>query len=387
MDFSAMSIDELTERRAAIAEEIEKPDADLDALEAEARGIKEELETRKAAEAKRVSVRAAVAAGEGETKTKFESEEKHTMTVDEIRSSKEYMNAFANYVKTGKDDECRALFTANAVNPPAGSSGPMPVPTAIEGRIRQAWERSGLLDLVRKTYVRGNLNVGFEISATAAAIHAEGTNAPAEETLTLGVVSLVPQSIKKWIRISDEALDMGGEEFLDYIYDELTYQIVKAAKAELIRLIVAAPATSGANAVGIPAIAGAPGLAIVAEAISLLSDDSENVAVVMNRQTHAQFIAAMAAASYAFDPFDGVTVHYDNTLPVYSAALTTAQPWLIVGDFDGAQMNFPNGEEVKLKFDDLSEAEADLVKIVGRMYVAIGIVAPGHFVKVTGSAT
>lgn len=386
MDFSEMTIEQLNERRAAIASEIDAPDADLDALEGEARAINEELEKRKNAESKRVSIRAAVAAGEGEVKEKIEREERKTMTIEEIRSSKEYINAFANYIKTGKDDECRALFSANAVKHPDGSSGPMPVPTVIEGRIRQAWERSGLLDLVRKTYVRGNLHIGFEISATAAAIHVEGTNAPAEETLTIGVVQLVPASIKKWIRISDEALDMGGEEFLDYIYDELTYQIVKAAKAELIRLIVAAPATSGANSVGVPVISGAPGLDIIAQAIAQLSDDSENVAVVMNRQTHAQFIAAMAAAQYAFDPFDGVTVHYDNTLPVYSASLTAEETWAIVGDFSGAQMNFPNGDEVRIKFDDLSEAQADLVKIVGRMYVAIGVTTPGRFVKINGAA-
>lgn len=385
MDFSEMTVEQLNERRSAIASEIDAPDADLDALEAEARAINEEIEKRKAAEKQRVSIRAAVAAGEGEVKEKIEREERKTMTLEEIRSSKEYINAFANYIKTGKDDECRALLTVNAQNPP-GSSGPLPVPAIVEGRIRQAWERSGLLELVRKTYVRGNLLVGFEISATGAGVHAEGSDAPDEEALTLGVVSMVPASIKKWIRISDEALDMGGEEFLDYIYDELTYQIVKFAKAQLIAYITAAPATSTASAVGVPVISGAPGLAIIAQAIAQLADDSENIAVVMNRQTHAQFIAAMASAGYAFDPFDGVTVHYENTLPVYSASLSANDTWAIVGDFSGAQMNFPNGDEVRVKFDDLSEAESDLVKIVGRMYVAMAITTPGRFCKINGGA-
>ena len=40
--------EELMERRAAISEEINAPDADLDALEQEARAINEELESRKA---------------------------------------------------------------------------------------------------------------------------------------------------------------------------------------------------------------------------------------------------------------------------------------------------------------------------------------------------
>ena len=134
--------------------------------------------------------------------------------------------------------------------------------------------------------------------------------------------------------------------------------------------------------VKMPSVTGAPTLDIVARAVALLSDEAENIAVVMNRQTHAEFIAAIAGNGYLFDPFEGYSVHYDNTLPAYTSA-TAGAAWLIVGDFSGAQFNFPNGEEVKLKFDDLSEAEADLVKIVGRLFVAIGITAPGRFSKVT----
>lgn len=379
MNIKEMTVDELMERRAAIGSELENADADLDALEAEVKSINEELESRKAAETKRNELRNAVAMGDGEVKEKFEKEERKSMTIEEIRSSKEYVNAFADYVKTGDDSECRSLLTKNSnvqANP-----GQVPVPTIIEGRIRTAWERTGLLDLVRKTYVRGNLNVGFELSATAAAVHAEGTDAPAEEVLTLGVVSLIPQSIKKWIRISDEALDLGGEEFLFYIYDEITYQIAKEAKRLLVVAITGAPAASTGTQIGVPVITGAPTLAIVAQAVANLGDDAANIAVVMNRLTHADFIAAIAANGFMFDPFEGYAVHYDNTLPAYSAA-TTGQKWMIVGDFDGAQMNFPNGEDIRLKFDDLTEAQADLVKIVGRMFVAIGITAPGRFVTV-----
>ena len=53
MNFKDMSAEELMERRAAIGQEIEAPDADLDALEQEARAINTELENRKAEEAKR----------------------------------------------------------------------------------------------------------------------------------------------------------------------------------------------------------------------------------------------------------------------------------------------------------------------------------------------
>ena len=92
---------------------------------------------------------------------------------------------------------------------------------------------------VRKAFVKGNLKVGFEISGTDAAVHTEGGDAVAEETLVLGVVNLVPQSIKKWISVSDEALDLRGEAFLDYIYDELAYRIAKKAADLLVAQIEA----------------------------------------------------------------------------------------------------------------------------------------------------
>lgn len=385
MELKDMTIEQLEERRAAIATEIDADGADLDALEEEARSIKEELEARKAeearaAEAKKAEIRAKIAAGAGKVIEKGKKEERTEMNEKEIRNSKEYIDAFANYIKTGDDSECRALLTLNA------TGGQVPVPEYVEGRVRAAWERNGLMDLVTKSYIRGNLKIGFEISATGAVVHTEGAEAPAEETLTLGVVTLVPASIKKWIRISDEAYDLGGQEFIDYIYDELTYQIAKAASNLLISKIVAAPATSTAKAVGVPSVAGDPSdLSVIAQATAQLADDSDDITVVMNRGSHPAFISAMVQANYLYDPFANVRVEYNNSLPVYADAEADAT-WMIVGDFRGAQANFPNGDEIRIKLDDLSEAEADLVKIVGREYVAIDVVKPGAFVKVTKNA-
>lgn len=377
MELKDMSIDELKERRAAIAVEVEAPEADLDALEAEARAIKEELEAREAAEAKRVEIRNAVAEGQGEVIETVKVEERKEMTLEEIRSSKEYIEAFANYIKTDKDDECRALLSTNA------TGGQVPVPTIIEGRIRTAWERNGLMNLVRKTYIRGNLKIGFELSATGAVVHTEGTTAPDEEVLTLGVVEMIPQSIKKWIKISDEAMDMGGEEFLYYIYDEITYQIAKAAQAQLISKITALTASATSTAVGVGVVAGSPSVGIVAQAIGNLSDEASNPVCVMNKATWAQFKAAQYAGQFNVDPFEGLPVHFDSNLPVYSTTGTAGNTWMIVGDFSGAEANFPNGDEIKIKYDDLSLAESDLVKIVGREYVAIGVTKDHMFAKVT----
>ena len=378
MEIKDVTIEQLEERKAQIVEELDNPEADLDALEAEARGIKEEIESRKAEAARKAEIRSAIANGEGETVEKFETvEERKKMTNEEIRSSAEYVEAFANYIKTGKDEECRALLTEIV-------SGTVPVPTIIEGRIRTAWQRNGLMELVRKTYVPGILKVGFELSADPAYIHTEGSTANTEEALTFGVVTMTPASIKKWITISDEALDMGGQEFLFYVYDEITYQIAKKAQSELIGKITALTASATSTAVGVGVVAGTPSVGVVAAAIGTLSDEAANPVVVMNKGTWAQFKAAQYAANYAVDPFEGLAVHFDNNLPVYATTGTAGTAWMIVGDFgQGAQANFPNGDEITLKYDDLSLAERDLVKVVGREYVGLGIVADHAFCKVT----
>ena len=370
------SIDELLERRTAIASEIETDGADLDALEAEARSINDELERRKAVELEKAELREKVADGEGE-KIKNFIEENHTMTNEEIRASHEYNVAYANYIKTGKDDECRALLTELV-------SGTVPVATYVADRISTAWNKLGIMALVKKTYVKGILKVGFEKSATAATVHTESTTAVAEETLELGAVELSPVSIKKWISVSDEALDLSGEAFLDYIVDELTYQIAKKAQALLISKISALTTTIATNAVSVGKIAANPAMGTVAQALGTLSDDAANPVCVMNKGTWAQFKAAQYSGKFAADPFEGCDVFFDNTLPV--ASTTTTDVYMIVGDFGvGAQANFPNGEEITIKRDDLSLAEKDLVKFVGRQYVGMGVIADKAFCLVGGA--
>ena len=377
MELKDKTIEELEARKAEIAAEIENDDADLDALEEEVRAIKEELEARKAAEAKKAEIRSAVAMGEGVTVEKIEPEVKKMPTNEEVRNSKEYIDAYANYIKTDKDAECRALLTENG-------SGQVPVPTFVEGIVRTAWEREGIMSRVRKSYARGNLKVGFEISGSDASLHTEGGAAVAEEALVLGVVTLTPISIKKWISLSDELIDMRGEEFLRYIYDEITYRIAKKAADELIAKIQAAGTVSTTTAPGIPKITEATiGLGTIAKAIANLSDDASNPVIMMNKLTWGAFKAAQAAGNYGYDPFEGLPVEFNNTITAYSAA-STGDTYVIVGDLgQGALANFPAGDGVTIKYDENTLMTSDLVRILGRQYVGVGVVAPGAFVKVT----
>lgn len=381
MEINEMTIEQLEERKNQIAAELDSPEADLDALESEARSIKEELERRKAEEEKRSAIRDAVAAGNGTVTKTFDKEEKKTMTIDEIRSMPSYMDAYANYIKTGRDTECRAILTDNAGNI-TGKDGPVPVPVIVDDIVRTAWERDEIARRLRRTFFRGNLKVAFELSADPAVIHAEGSGAVAEENLQIGIINMVPQTIKKFVRISDEAITMGGEAFLRYIYDELTYQIIRKVVATAVTAVAGAGTTSSANAIGVPKVAVAPSLTAVGTAFANLSDEAANNVVIMNKLTHANFLAAQAAGNFALDPFMNMPVLYNNTLPAYDSA-SAGDVYAIVGDLSGVQANYPEGDGVAIKYDNLSEAEADMVKIVGRQYVAVALTAPGRFVNLT----
>lgn len=376
MELKDMTIEAMEERKTQIVAELDTEGADLDALESEMRAINEEMEARKAAEAKKAEVRAMVAQGEGDVVKKIESEERKMPTIEETRNSKEYINAFAEYIKSEDPSECRSILTTNA-------SGTIAVPDLVYDIVKTAWEKEGIMSRVRKSYVQGNLKVGFERSASGAVVHTEGDGAVSEETLVLGTVSLVPQSIKKWISISDEALDLRGEAFLEYIYDELTYQIAKKAANQVIAKIEACGTQSTTDAVAVPVITSTQvSVDLVAQALAKLSDEAANPVVILNKATWGEFKKAQYANKFNTDPFEGLEVLFNNTIESFTAA-TTGVTYAIVGDLGhGALANFPNGEEIEIKVDDKTKMEYDLVRILGREFVGLGIVANDAFVKI-----
>lgn len=368
---------------APLAETAEQ--ADIDAREKELEAIAEE---RASLEAKKAALEAEERAADAVHSNPAQAEEiinqrgEKEMTNEEIRNSKEYINAYANAIRNKDDDfkECRALLTENATN------GTVPVPDVVYEIIKNAWEREGIMRRVRKMYVKGNIKVGFEISADGAVVHTEGGAAVSEESLVLGTVEIIPSSIKKWISCSDEALDIGlgdGERFLEYIYDELTYRIAKKAVDELLALIVAADVTATATAVGLPVItASTISVGLTAQAMASLSDQAGNPIIVMNKATWGAFKAAQYANKFSVDPFEGLEVEFNNTIPSFDAA-TTGDTYMIVGDFaEGAIANFPNGEDITIKVDDKTLMAQDLVRILGRQYVGLGIIGPNAFVRV-----
>lgn len=379
-----MTIEEVEVRASEIVKEIEAGEvteerlAELDTESVEIEERKAELK-KVAAEAK--EVREAVAEDKvvaEEVKDVIKEERK--MTNKEVCATKEYRDAFANYIRTGDDKECRALLTENV-------SGDVPVASIIYDIVKNSWEKEGIVARIKKAYVKGNLRVGFEISADGAFIHTEGqsVSSASAENLVLGTVNIVASNIKKFIYVSDEVID--STDFLNYVYDELVYQIAKKLADQVIAKIEACGTVSTNTPsmnVAVPKITEASiALNTIANAIAQLSDQAADPVIIMNKATFASFKAVQAAGSYGYDPFEGLPVLFNNTIAAYSAA-TTGVTYAIVGDLgEGMLANFPNGEDIKIKLDDLSQAESDLVKIVGRQYVGVEVVGPKSFVKIT----
>ena len=295
----------------------------------------------------------------------------------EIRNTPEYIQAYAEYIRSGDSRECRALLSENATN------GQIQVPDLVDEVVRTAWNRDGMMALVKKTYLKGNLRVAFEISGDEAVNHTEGSGAVNEENLVLGVVELKAESIKKWISISDEAIDLTGEAFIRYVYEELTYRIAKKAAKNLLAKIEACGTVSTTTCVGVPVVTAATiGVGTIAKAMAKLAEEAPNPVIIMNRETWGDFKEVQYGNKYAVDPFEGLDIVFNNDVKAYSAA-STGDTYAIVGDLgNAAQANFPAGNEITVKKDDLTLATSDLVRFIGREFVGVGVVQPNGFVKI-----
>ena len=382
-EIKTFTSEQIEKRLSEIKTEIDGADKEkLDELNKEI----EALETRKkeiAMEEKRADLKA-VAEGAGVVIVPADQKEKRTL--ESVKGSQEYLDAFANMIKTGSDKECRALLTDLV------DGGSVPTPTVIDNFIATAWERANLVSRVRRTTIKGTAKYPFEYSATGASVHTEGAAAPSEEQLVLGTVSVEPEMLKKWITVSDEVLALKGQEFLDYIYDEIEFRILALADAQVVAAIKAAPETATKVKAGVRQIEVASVDAFtIFNALAELTSSATNPVAIMNKKVY--FNQFMSLTDLSGRPIynvvsengrptyyiNGVEVIFDNSLD---------EDEILVGDLDGIILNLPDGREVSFVTDPYSLAEKDLVKIVGKMYAGIAVVRDGYFcnVSITGAS-
>lgn len=356
------------ERAAKIAEEtrdaseeiLAELSAELDMIEERKNAIKAEAEEKRTAMEE-------VLAGEGEV-IEESKEERKLMDKAEIRNTREYRDAFVEYIKKNCEmdklnAEQRALLTENATE-----GGTIAVPTVVAEKINTAWENDEIMQRVTRTFFKGNLKVGYEASATGAVFHAEGGEAVEPQTLVINYAELIPEMAKKVVEVSDEVL-ANNEALEDYLYDELEYYIVKLVAGKAVQKIVASTLTASYTMAG-----ATPTTADIIGAEGLLGGEAAGAVIITTRAIAAGIKQAALSASFGYDPFDGMEVLYTDAANLGAASF-------IVVDLSGVHANFPEGGDVKFKFDDISKADEDIVRIIGRLYVGMDVVAGGKAVK------
>lgn len=366
MEIREMQMSDIEQRSAEIEELLKSEDADIDSLSAEV----QELESRKAEILAEVEERKKEMADALKNAKEVEPmvQERTKMDIKELRNTPEYIDAFAEYIK-GNDKQMRTLMAEyRAAGDPILSenvNGTVAIPSIVEDRIWTDWNKSPILSRVRKVFVKGNYRVGYEDYASGAVIHTEGAAAPTAESLTISYVDFVAQYVKKWIKVSDTVLALRGEAFLQYLYDEFGHQIAIAIENAIVNELTTSTLTAQ--------VTNPLDNTAVMAAFAQLSDEATNPVVIISKANYAAIMNERTTAGAKIeDPFNGMEVLFNNNLD-----------GILVGDLDGVIANFPEGMDFKFIFDEKSLAEADLIKIVGKVMMAAHLVRPTGFAYVT----
>ena len=314
-----MNLEQIEKRSKEIREAMLLEDADLDALQKEAEELIERkaelaIQAKQEVEERKQNIDAVI---HDKGTVIEERKESKKMDLKEIRSSKEYKEAYGKYLASmakGMPDatEARAMLTENA------TGGSIPVPAGVDALIQTAWETNSIIGKARKAYVKGNMKVAWEISSTGATVHEEGGDAVQPQQMNIGSRELISRSIKKVALVSDEALDQ-VEWLVDFVYDELSHYIAEGADEALIDDIAQCPASTNATMPGVPQIVAENGITAntISDAISALSARATDIYIIMNRQTQAEFERVASSLGYAYDVYAGLKdkIIFTNLLP------------------------------------------------------------------------
>lgn len=382
-DIKTASKETIETRASQIVEELKTVDseglkalsAELDAIEARKLALQKEAETAK-------SDAEAVKSGAGVELRKMINEGEKKMDTIEFRNSQAYIDAFAKSIKNNDYKELRALVTSNAEASVQAANGVLPVPEFVEEVVNTNWNKLPILDRIKYSEVKGNLKVSFEIEGDDAVDHSEGAPAISEENLRMGIVTIVPGTIMKYINMSREVMDLDNKAFLTYIFNELSYRVFKKAENDVVQTILLAPTTATNTKASVQEfeVSGVT-LDSIINAKAKLSEEASNPVVITSRANEAYLKSLAIENHYAVDPFDGMEVLYASMPYDLTSSKSDNGCFAIIADLDGIQGNFTAGKNVEVRVDPYTLATSDLVRYIGRMPVGFGIVACDRFVR------
>ena len=239
MELKEMSVEQLEARKAELLAEIDKEGADLDAIDTEARAIKEEIEARRDEAAKKAEIRKAVANGEGKVTKSFNEEKRKMFEVNSV----EYRNAWLKSLQ-GKEltAEERAGYTQSS------TYATNAIPTIVADKFFEKMKKlAPMMNHITLMRVAGNLKFVAQDTNNAAAVHTENSAlTPAADTtvsVTLGAKEFV-----KLIGISKSAAMMSIDAFEDWLVEVISGDLARAIDNYIVNSAIAAITyTTGTN--------------------------------------------------------------------------------------------------------------------------------------------
>jgi HK97 family phage major capsid protein len=238
-----MTLKEIETRLAAIAQEVETDGADLDALEAEARTLKEARKTAMENAEKRSRILSAVSGMTGTpaaTAPVVETRNFSDMTAEEVIATPEYRSAFSKKLqgRTLSEVEQRAYSSA-------ASSAGAAIPTELANDIlTKAKQYAPLLDEITLLHVPGGVTYAVEGTNDDPDEHTEnGSITSAGDTLVS--VTLTAYEITKLIQVSQSVKTMAIPEFEAFLVNTLAEGIAVI----LVKRILAGSGSSQATGV------------------------------------------------------------------------------------------------------------------------------------------
>lgn len=300
MEVKELSSEELVERRSSIATELDAPEADLDALEAEVRAINEELETRKIAEQKKTEVREAIAKGEKPVDKikdfkEVEKMEERTFTPESVEYRDAYMKNLQG--KPMSIEERAALSGASYV-----------IPTETLNKIYGKLEENQLIKEIDALYVPGYVSVPTASTVNDANWIAMAS-ASTDSSDAMGTVSLTAKKLIKTIEITADIQAMSIPAFQGWLVNKLAQKMEAAICAAIVNGAGSSTVPQGVGQCGIvtsTAIAGAT-LAKLSAFMGGLKAPYHNGAVwVMSSENFFTYVLPLATDSNGYLVQDGI---------------------------------------------------------------------------------
>lgn len=213
--------EEIEARLSEIRTEIDKPEADIDALSEEVRGLKSELKQIEDSAEKRAKLREAVASGAGVVVRSFGKEsEKRDFGPD----SAEYRTAWLKKLQgVPLNAEERVAITASAA-----------IPTETMNMIVHRLERVPMIAAVDVTYIPSNITYPTEDTINAAAWVAMGT-AATDSADTLKAVTLSAYKLIKTVEITADVKAMAVPAFEQWLVSRLANKIEVAVDTAILQ--------------------------------------------------------------------------------------------------------------------------------------------------------